>query len=43
MSLPDDGLIIPPIFHNMSRNPPDTNSDTFTDVFCECGYQETLG
>ena len=43
MSLLDNGLIIPPVLQNMNRNPPGTKTDTPIDIFCECGYQETLG
>ena len=40
MSLPDDDLIIPPIFQNMKREPPGAKNDTSLDIFCEYGYQE---
>ena len=33
-SLPDDGLIISPIFQNMSRDPSGIKNDTSMDIFC---------
>ena len=44
MSLPDDGLNNPSIFQNINnKDPPGTNNDTSMNIFCEYGYQETLG
>ena len=32
LPLPDDALIIPPIFQNMNRDPPCTKNDTSMDI-----------
>ena len=33
-SLPNDDLIIPPIFQNMNMDPPGTKNDTSMHIFC---------
>lgn len=42
MSLPDDGLIISPIFQNINRDPPGTKNDISLNIFGKYGYQKTL-
>ena len=43
VSLWDDSITIFQIFQNINRDPPGTKNDNSMDIFCEGGYQETLG